>query len=151
MACSVSAPAAPRLRHHALPPDLAEILSRIADAGKRLKTLSAHLEYTMVTVLENDKSTESGQILFHESKNREILIKIEKPDAKTILLKKNRAEIYNPKINQIQEYDLGQRTDLAQQFFLLGFGKEAEELKKNYRINWCAKKILKAIPRSSWN
>lgn len=121
-------------RRGKLPPDLTEILSRMNDAKKRLKTLSANLEYTKVTVLVNDKSTELGQFFFHKSKNPEIMIKMLKPDPKTILFKKNRAEIYLPKIKQIQEYDLEGHTELVQQFLLLGFGTETGELKKSYKL-----------------
>ncbi len=128
--------AVPRIRHRKLAPDLAEILSRMNDTAKHLKTVSANLEYTKVTVLVNDKSTDSGQLFFHKSKTPEILIKFEKPVAKTILFKKNRAEIYMPKTNQIQEYDLGQHSGLVQQFFLLGFGTETGELKKSYDLKY---------------
>ncbi len=132
----------PRLRKGKLPPDVAEIVSRLTDAGKRLKTLSAHLEYTKVTVLVNDKSTESGQLFFHESKNREILIRFQKPDPKIILFKKDRAEIYLPKINQIQEYELEEHTEMVQEFFLLGFGKETEGLKKDYTLKFLTEEDL---------
>ena len=114
----------------------------MSEAGKRLKTLSANLEYTKVTVLVNDESTQSGQLYFHESKNREILINIQKPDPKVILIKKNKAELYNPKINQIQEYELGQSSGLVEQFFLLGFGKGTEDLKKHYDVKLAGEEDL---------
>jgi outer membrane lipoprotein-sorting protein len=145
LAIGPSASAARHLRRGKgkLPPDLAEILSRMTDAGKHLKTLSANLEYTKVTVLVNDKSTESGQLFLHGSKNREVLIKIQKPDAKVILFKKNRAEIYIPKINQIQEFDLEEHAGLVEEFFtLLGFGKQTEELKKDYKLKFVAEEDL---------
>jgi hypothetical protein len=45
-------------KHHA---DLTvnEVLSQMNEASKKLHTLSANLEYTKVTVLVDDKSTES--------------------------------------------------------------------------------------------
>ncbi len=125
-----------------LPHDLAEILSRMTEAGKHLKTLSANLEHTKVTVLVNDISTESGQLFFQEKKSREMLINIQKPDPKIILFKKNRAEIYFPKINQIQEYNFEQHSELVQQFFLLGFGKETEQLKKDYNLKYVSEEDL---------
>ena len=131
-----------RIRKHKYAPGLDEIISHMSEAGKRLKTLSANLEYTKVTVLVNDKSTEIGEIYFHESKSPEIMIKIEKPDAKVILLKKNLAELYNPKINQVQEYDLEEHSGLVQQFFLLGFGKGTENLKKHYDIKLAGEENL---------
>jgi outer membrane lipoprotein-sorting protein len=125
-----------------VPADLPEVLSQMNEAAKRLKTVSANLEYTKVTVLVNDKSTETGQILYRKSKNPEIRIDIEKPDRKVILFKKNKAEIYLPKINQIQEYDLEQKSGLVQQFLLLGFGQETGELKKSYRVKYLKEEDL---------
>lgn len=122
--------------------DFAEILSRMNDSAKRLKTVAADLEYTKVTVLVNDKSTENGRLFFHKSKNPEIRIEIEKPDPKVILFKKNKAEIYLPKINQIQEYDVEQRSGLVQQFLLLGFGSETGELKKSYSLKYLREEEL---------
>jgi outer membrane lipoprotein-sorting protein len=124
------------------PADLWEVLSQMNEAAKRLKTVSANLEYTKVTVLVNDKSTETGQILYRKSKNPEIRIDVQKPDRKVILFKKNKAEIYLPKINQIQEYDLEQKSGLVQQFLLLGFGQETGELKKSYRVKYLKEEDL---------
>lgn len=124
----------PLFRKSKAPVGLNELLSHMDETAKRLKTLSANLEYTKVTLVVNDKSTELGQLLFHRSKDSEILIQFNKPDAKTILFRKNKAEIYYPKINQIQEYDLEERKGLIQQFLLLGFGTEAGHLKKAYEL-----------------
>lgn len=122
------------LRHHKgkVAPPLGEILARMDDNSKHLRTLSANLEYTTVTVVVNDKSTEYGQLFFHKSKTPEILLNFQKPDPKVILVKKNKGEIYLPKSNQIQEYDLERHSELVQQFLLLGFGTETSSLKKSY-------------------
>ena len=96
------------------------------DAAKRLKSLSANLEYTKVTVLVNDKSTEEGRLFFRKSKTPEIRIEMQQPESKVIVFKKNKAEIYLPKINQVQEYNLEQKSGLVEDFLLLGFGSETE-------------------------
>lgn len=135
--------------------DLSQILSRMSDSSKHLKTISADLEYTKVTVLVNDKSTEAGRMFFRNSKSPEILIDFNVPAAKVILFKKDKAEIYLPKINQIQEYDLSQHASLVQQFLLLGFGTDAKELEKMYKMNYLREEqlegdmtaVLELIPR----
>jgi outer membrane lipoprotein-sorting protein len=123
-----------RIHKRRLPPDLAEILSRMNETSKHLKTLSADLEYTKVTVLVDDKSTERGQIFYAKGKAPQMLIDFKAPDPKTILMKKSKAEIYLPKINQIDEYNLEKHSELVQQFLLLGFGTEAGELQKAYTV-----------------
>jgi outer membrane lipoprotein-sorting protein len=130
-----------RGKHHA---DLTvnEVLSQMNEASKKLHTLSANLEKTTVTVLVDDKSTESGQLFYRRGKSPELRIEMQKPESKIIVFKKNRGEIYLPKINQIQEYDLQQKSDLLQQFFLLGFGTDSNELKKSYDVKYLREEDL---------
>lgn len=148
---------APRVRLHRHPTDFKVILARMNDASHRFKTLSANLEYTTVTVLVNDHSTEYGQILFRKAKRPEVLIKFVKPDPKVILLKGNRAAVYLPKINTIQEYDVGKKAGLLQQFLLLGFGTDVAELQQAYAIKYTGEQqlgnettaVLELVPTNS--
>jgi len=114
--------------------DLDQIFSHMNESAKHLKTLSAELEYTKVTVLVNDFSTESGQMYFRNAKSPDILIDFKKPAPKVILFRKDKAEIYQPKINQVQEFDLSKHSGLIQQFLLLGFGTNPKELQKVYQV-----------------
>ena len=123
-----------RLHPHKMPPGLPEVMSHLNETAKRLQTLSANLEYTKVTVVVDDKSTERGQLFYRKSKPPQVLIDFKEPDPKVILLKKNRAEIYLPKINEIQEYDLERHAELVQQFLLLGFGTGSVELEAAYTV-----------------
>ncbi|MCL5671247.1 MAG: outer membrane lipoprotein-sorting protein [Acidobacteria bacterium] len=134
---------------------LSQILSRMNESAKHLKTVSADLEYTKVTVLVNDKSTETGQIYFRNSRSPEILIDFNNPDSKVILFKKDKAEMYLPKINQIQEWNLSKHATLIQKFLLLGFGTDTKELEKTYTMKYLQEEqlgndttvLLELIPR----
>jgi outer membrane lipoprotein-sorting protein len=131
MALALASPAGAR-KHT----DLTEILSNMNAESKKLTTISASLEYTKVTVLVDDKSTESGQFYFRKGKTPEICINFDKPEKKVYLFKNNKGFIYYRKINQIQEYNLKQNSDLVQQFLLLGFGTDTKELKNTYDIKY---------------
>jgi outer membrane lipoprotein-sorting protein len=133
LALALTPPTSARKGKHT---DLTEILSQMNEASKRLKTLSTNLEYTKVTVLVNDKSTQSGQLFYRKGKTTEICIDFQKPERKMLLFKKNKGEIYLPKINQIQEYNLEQNSGLVQQFLLLGFGSDTGDLKKAYNVKY---------------
>jgi outer membrane lipoprotein-sorting protein len=153
------AAATPLWRGDKSPPPLTrkEILSRMDEAGKHLKTLSADLTYTKVTVLVNDRSSESGKLYFRNSRSPEIRINFTKPDSKTFLLRKNVGELYLPKVNQIQQYDLTHHQGLVQQFLLLGFGSDIGDLKKAYDVKYLKEErlagneaaLLELTPRNS--
>ncbi len=123
-----------RFHKHKVPPGLSEILPRMNDSANRLKTVSADLEYTKVTVLVDDKSTQTGQIYYEKGKTPTLEIDFKKPDPKTILIKNNKADIYLPATNMIQEYDLKKHSGLVEGLLLLGFGTNAEELQKSYNL-----------------
>jgi outer membrane lipoprotein-sorting protein len=139
------------------PPDLSQILSRMNDAAKRLKTLSANLEYTKVTVLVNDKSTEEGRLFYRKGKTPEIRIEFQQPESKIILFKKNKAEVYLPKINQLQEFNLEQKSGMVEEFLRLVIGSETGELKKSYDLKYLKEEdiagdttaVLELIPRKA--
>jgi len=123
--------------------DLNQVFSHMDQTARRLKTLSADLEYTKVTVLVNDFSTESGEMYFRNSKTPDILIKFTAPAPKTILFRKNKAEIYQPKINQVQEFDLSKHSQLIQQFLLLGFGTQSNDMQKAYAVKYLREEELR--------
>lgn len=116
--------------------DLNQIFSHMNESAKHLKTLSANLDLTKVTVLVNDFSTESGEMYFRNGKQPDILVNFKTPAPKVILYRKSALEIYQPKINQIQEFDLSKHSDLIQQFLLLGFGTNSKDLQKVYQVKF---------------
>jgi outer membrane lipoprotein-sorting protein len=118
------------------PSGLAEILLQMGEKSKTLKTVSANLDYTTVNALVDDRSKQSGQVFFRKGKEPDVFIDFEKPERKLMLLKKNKGQMYLPKMNQVQEADLSQKGDLVQQFLLLGFGSDPNELKKTYDISY---------------
>ncbi len=122
--------------------DLDKVLSHMNESAKHLKTLSANLDYTKVTVIVNDHSTETGKIYFRNAKSPDVLIDFKEPAAKVILFKKDKAEIYQPLINQIAEYDLSKHSSLVQQFLLLGFGTDSKEIQKVYEVKYLREEQL---------
>ncbi len=100
-----------------------------AQAGS-FHSLTADLERTKVTVVVNDKSTESGQLFVR--RDEKMRIEMTKPDPKTILRAGNEFYIYNPKINRVEEYDLGKKQSMVDQYLLLGFGTSGSSIRKSY-------------------
>ncbi|HJY85456.1 MAG TPA: outer-membrane lipoprotein carrier protein LolA [Candidatus Acidoferrales bacterium] len=108
------------------------VLRQLDIEAKRFRSLTADLERTKVTVVVNDRSTESGQIYVrHDGKMR---IDLTQPDPRTILRDGNELYLFNPRIRQVELYDLSEHRSLVDQFLLLGFGTSGAELKKSYLI-----------------
>src|SRR5579864_436917 len=99
---------------------LESVLKQLDTQAADFHSLTADLERTKVTVVVNDKSTESGQIFVR--RDDKMRIEVTQPDARTILRDGDNFYIYNPKIHRVEEYNLGKKKSVVDQFLLLGFG-----------------------------
>jgi outer membrane lipoprotein-sorting protein len=109
------------------------ILKQLDMQAAEFRSLTADLERTKVTVVVNDKSTESGRILVR--RDDKMRIDLTQPDPRTILRDGDNFYIYNPKIHRVEEYNLGNKKSMVDQFLLLGFGTPGSELKNSYAIS----------------
>ena len=110
---------------------LEQVLTRLDEQARDFRSLSADVERTKVTVVVNDRSTESGTIVVRGDKMR---LELKTPDPRTILRTGDSFFIFNPKLNRVEEYNLGKYKAFADQYLLLGFGTPGHELKKGYLV-----------------
>ena len=108
------------------------VLKQLDASAKEFRSLAADLERTKVTVVVNDRSTETGQILVR--RDDKMRIDLTQPDPRTILRDGNALYVYNPKIKRVEQYDLSKHRELVDQFLLLGFGTSGADLKKSYLV-----------------
>lgn len=132
---AVAGVAAPQ-KHSA---SLERVLEQLDDQARDFHGLSADVERTKVTVVVNDKSTESGTILVHGDKMR---LELKNPDERTILRTGDSLFIFNPKLNRVEEFNLGKYKAFADQYLLLGFGTPGRELKKGYLVTLLGEPVI---------
>jgi outer membrane lipoprotein-sorting protein len=96
-------------------------------------TLTADIEHVKYTAVVKDTSTETGHIFVR--RDEKMRIEITKPDLRTILRTGDSLFIFNPKINRVEEYDLGKNRALVDQYVLLGFGTKSDHIKKSYLVS----------------
>ena len=115
-----------------------DVLSKLDQSAAKFSAMTANITKLSYTKVIDDKSTEEGSIALRKlaARDLQVLIDFKKPDPKTVALHGRKAEIYYPKLKLVQEFDLGKRTDLMDQFLLVGFGTTGQELKANYSIKY---------------
>jgi outer membrane lipoprotein-sorting protein len=115
-------------------PRNADSVLRMMDASaKSFKSLTADIEHVKYTAVVKDTSTETGQIFVrHDQKMR---VEILQPDKRTILRTGDLLFIYSPKINRVEEYNLGKNRSMIDQYLLLGFGSKSVNLRKSYDVS----------------
>jgi outer membrane lipoprotein-sorting protein len=110
---------------------LERVLKQLDQEERSFHSLSADIEWTKVTVVVNDRSTETGTLLALGDK---MLVEMKTPNERTILRTGDNLYIYTPGLKRVEEYNLGKHRALVDQFFLLGFGTSGKDLQKNYLV-----------------
>ncbi|MFI5092758.1 MAG: outer-membrane lipoprotein carrier protein LolA [Candidatus Acidiferrum sp.] len=108
------------------------VLEMMDRSAKDFRSLTADIENTKYTAVVKDTSTETGQIWVR--RDQKMRIEISKPEPRTILRTGDSLFLYNPKLNRVEEYDLGKNRAMVDQYIRLGFGTKSEDLKKSYLV-----------------
>ena len=111
-------------------------LARMDQASSTFKGLTADLKKVSHLEVINKDEIDEGTIAVKRTKAKDmrVLIDIKRPDAKKAMIGGAKAQIFYPKINEVQEWDLGKNRGLVDQFMLLGFGSNSRDLKDAYSI-----------------
>lgn len=109
------------------------VLGMMDRSAQDFHTLTADLEHVKYTAVVKDTSTETGHV--YVRRDEKMRIEFTKPDPRTILRLGESLFIYNPKINRVEEYNLGKNKALVDQYVRLGFGTRGDEIEKSYLVS----------------
>jgi outer membrane lipoprotein-sorting protein len=119
---------------------LESILTLMDNSARDFHTLTADIEHLKYTAVVKDTSTETGRILVR--RDDKMRIEIVKPDPRTILRNGDSLFVYTPKINRVEEFNLGKNRSMIDQYVRLGFGTRSEDMKKSYLITFLGEEDL---------
>lgn len=122
-------------------------LARMDNAASGFRGITAKITMVSHTAIINDTTTESGGITLYRPKPRDLrmLVEFTAPDVSSRSYANRKFQIFYPKINTVQEYDLGKQASLIDQFLLLGFGTPGRELAKSYELKYGAVEAINGV------
>jgi outer membrane lipoprotein-sorting protein len=131
------------------------VLSMMDHSAEDFKSLTAAIEHVKYTAVVQDTSTETGEIFVR--KDARVRIDFQSPDPRTILRNGDNLYIYTPKINRVEEYNIGKNRAVVDQYLALGFGTRTASLQKNYQISLTGEEelnghkaaVLELVPKSA--
>jgi outer membrane lipoprotein-sorting protein len=113
---------------------LESVLSRMDEAAAQFQSLVAHLRSLKHTDIVKDDSVDEGTIWVKRVKPKvsRFLIEFTVPDKYYVAVTERRAEVYRPKIAQVEEYDVSRYRELVEQVW--PFGASGRDLAARYKI-----------------
>lgn len=116
---------------------LADVLSRMDQAAKVFRSLSANVTQTVYTDVLSATDVDQGTFkMMKVGKDKFVfLAEFTGQDARKIFITGNKVEIYHPKANSVEIYDARKYTKSIDQYLFAGFGTTAAELQKTYAVS----------------
>jgi outer membrane lipoprotein-sorting protein len=112
------------------------VLKSMDQASANFKGLTADIHKVSHTQVVNVDDVSEGVITVKRVKPHDTRIRIDftRPNQQMVVLGGGKAEVYYPKLNEVQEGDLGKIRSLVDQLMLLGFGGNSAELQDAYTV-----------------
>jgi len=125
-----------------------ELLQRMDAAASRFQAMSAKVNYLTHTEVIDENSTETGEVVMKKVAPGEVqgLINFTAPNQRSVTFEKRSVQIYLPKINTLQVYDLERHGEQLDKFLMIGFGTSGTELAKDYRMTVLGTEAVKGMP-----
>jgi outer membrane lipoprotein-sorting protein len=115
---------------------LEQVLAKMDESSSSFRAMSSSVRRVAHTAVINEDSVDTGTMFLKRPRPRDLrmVIELTEPDQKSVAFQGRKLEIYMPKIQTVQEYDVGKSRDLLEQFLLLGFGSSGKELSAGYAM-----------------
>ena len=139
-------------------PELERVLAQMDAAAKSFKTTEASVVWDQYQKVIDETETQKGKIYFRrEGGEIQMAADFVEPDRKYVLYSGGKVQVYQPKIDQVNEYDAGKNRSDVESFLVLGFGGSGHDLLKSYDVkflgsetaNGVAAEKLELIPKST--
>ncbi len=127
-------------------------------AARNFKSAEASVAWDQYDKVINETDTEKGKIYFRrEGGEVQMAADFLEPDRKYVIYSGGKVQVYQPKIDQVNEYSAGKNRSEVDSFLVLGFGGSGHELLQSYEvkclgmetINNVSAAKLELIPKSA--
>lgn len=127
---------------------LEDALARLDRAAAGFRGMTARIRKISYTALVKETSEESGRIVLYRPKPKDLrmLVEFDQPSPRAVAFQNNKIQLYYPKLQTVQEYDLGKQGGLVDQFLLLGFGTPVRDLRRAYSIRYIGEEQVNGAP-----
>ena len=136
---------------------LDRVLTQMDAAARNFRTTAASVVWDQYQKVIDETETEKGRIYFRrEGGEIQMAADFVEPDSKYVIYSGGKVQVYQPKIDQVNEYNPGKNRSDLESFLVLGFGGSGHDLLKSYDVkflrsetaNGVAAEKLELIPKS---
>jgi outer membrane lipoprotein-sorting protein len=126
---------------------LKEVLDRMDRSAETFQGMTANLTQLQHTAIINEDDRDSATVRMKKTKEGlRGFVEFAEPNRRLIGFENRELQVYYPKTNTVNIYDLGKHGAQLDQFLLLGFGTSGKQLEKTYNMRVTGAETLNGNP-----
>lgn len=117
---------------------LESVLNQMDAAAAQFRSAEADFVWDQYQKVVNETDTQKGKIYFRRTGKGEtqMALNVTSPDQKYVLFTDGKLRMYQPKIDQVNEYDVGKNRDEVETFLVLGFGGRGHDMQQQFHVKY---------------
>ncbi len=118
---------------------LESVLNRMDATAASFRSAQANFEWVLYEKVVDSTDTQNGKIYFRRAgKQIEMAADITQPESekKYVLYDDSMLRVYQPRIDQVTEYNTGKNRAEVESFLVIGFGGRGHDLQKSFDLSY---------------
>jgi outer membrane lipoprotein-sorting protein len=126
---------------------LDDVLKKMDAVAATFHSAQAQIEsQNYEKVIDEIDQTQYGNIYYRRAgRDLEMMLDITKPNKQSVLLSGGKIRMYQPKLDQVTEWDLGKNKSDFESYLVLGFGGSGQDLQKAFDVTYAGPKTLDGV------
>jgi len=119
--------------------ELQRVVAQMDRTAANFRTTQANFVWTQYTAVINDiTDTQKGTVYFRRTGNQvEMMADINDPaPPKYVLFTGSKLQVFQPRIDQVTQYDTGKDRAAFESFLVLGFGGSGQDMLKSFDVKY---------------
>jgi outer membrane lipoprotein-sorting protein len=126
--------------------DLEAVLTQMDKAAATFRSAEADFVWDQFQAIVQEHDIQKGKVFFvrHE-KDTHMAAQINEPDKKQVIFSEGKIRFYQPKIDQVTEYEAGTNKEEVESFMVLGFGGRGHDLLKSFDVKYAGEETIAGV------
>jgi outer membrane lipoprotein-sorting protein len=127
-------------------PPLEKVLTQMDATAANFKTASANFVWDQYQKVVDETDTQKGTVFFRRlPKEIEMAAEVNEPEKKHVIFTHGKVRVYQPRIDQVTEYNAGKNRAEFESFLVLGFGARGHDLQKSFDLRYAGAETVNGV------
>ena len=126
--------------------DLEAALTQMDKAAASFRSAEADFVWDQFQSIVQEHDIQKGRVFFvrHE-RDTHMAASITEPDKKQVVFSEGKIRFYQPKIDQVTEYEAGTNKEEVESFMVLGFGGRGHDLLRSFDVKYAGEETIDGV------